>query len=151
MNQAELIPNSVPQIVEKIWEMYPRKVVKRLGVQAILKAIKRHGEQTVFERTRLHAPSLWQKKALGRTAFIPHPTTFFNQDRFMDEPEEVYVDPKGRDKEIRLLTRELETLRNDIDHAKGMMAGERKEKILATLLKRKREVESKRLQLMEED
>jgi hypothetical protein len=44
--------------------------------------MSRHPEADLLEKTRLYATVRGKDKA-----FIPHPSTWFNQDRFLDDPE----------------------------------------------------------------
>ena len=65
----------------EIYDAYPRKVGRPNALRAIRRAIHRHGASTVLERTRLFAQTY-----SGPAEFIPNPSTFFNQDRFLDDP-----------------------------------------------------------------
>tara|TARA_S200002703_G_scaffold118308_1_gene103964 strand:+ start:4082 stop:4831 length:750 start_codon:yes stop_codon:yes gene_type:complete len=65
---------------ECVYALYPRKVGKPKALKAIEKAIQRHGSEKVVEGTKRFAAVC----DLDRQ-FIPHPTTFFNQDRFLDD------------------------------------------------------------------
>ena len=67
---------------EAIYEAYPRKAARPRAIRAISKALRTHGYDFLLERTRLYA-STYQ----GDPAFIPHPATWFNGERFNDNPE----------------------------------------------------------------
>jgi hypothetical protein len=67
-----------------IYWNYPRKVGRPAAIKAILKSLKRTGinPMACFEKVGQYA-----KAVLGKDPqFIPHPATFFNQDRYMDDP-----------------------------------------------------------------
>jgi hypothetical protein len=66
---------------EDIYAAYPRKVGKPVALQAIQKALKTHSAGFLLERTKLFADTY-----NGEPQFIPHPSTWFNQSRFNDDP-----------------------------------------------------------------
>jgi hypothetical protein len=69
--------------VETIYEAYPRKIGKRVALKAITAAIKRGiAPEKLLELTRQYAEAVKG----GDLQFVPHPSTFFNQDRFNDDP-----------------------------------------------------------------
>ena len=67
---------------DAFWVTYPRKVGKRKAADAFTKACKRAPVEEVLAGARRFAadPNLPEKR------FIPHPTTWLNQDRWDDEP-----------------------------------------------------------------
>lgn len=83
---------------DEIYHEYPRKVAPRAAKQAIERAIKRlvKGEYNnkplsqeeaslgLFNRTLIFARS----PAGNRGKFTPHPTTFYNQSRYLDDKKE---------------------------------------------------------------
>ena len=88
---------------DAIYDMYPRHVARRVATKAIERALLRvmgrfeHDENRSdptmdavdFMVNRTH----WYAKATKRwpepdKKFIPHPATWFNQDRFDDDPKE---------------------------------------------------------------
>lgn len=71
------------QQVLAIYDAYPRKDSKQMGLRAIEKAIKKgHSPEMLLEKTNLYAQKMsWQDKQ-----FIPYPSTWFNQERFLDDP-----------------------------------------------------------------
>ncbi len=71
----------VHQQVEKIYQAYPRRVGKPAAVRAIRRALLAYQFDFILERTQLFANTY-----SGDPQFIPNPTTFFNQQRFADEP-----------------------------------------------------------------
>jgi hypothetical protein len=66
---------------EEIYAAYPKKVGKPAALRAIRRAITRHTLEIVLKRTRLYAQTYD-----GPVDYIPNPATFFNQDRFNDDP-----------------------------------------------------------------
>ncbi len=78
--------NSGPELeqqAEEIYKKYPKKVGKPDAINAIKKAINKDGFKHVFERTELYA-----KEYNGESRYIPHPSKFFNQERYNDDPSE---------------------------------------------------------------
>lgn len=72
-----------------IYEAYPRKVGKDQAIKSILKALKSNNFEFLMERTKLFA----QASAGSDEQFIPYPATWFNQQRFNDDPESWYPKP----------------------------------------------------------
>jgi hypothetical protein len=94
---------------EKIYEAYPRKVGKEAALKAIRKAVERlvKGDKTHPPRDAYSARRFLWKKAAQYSAspagqksldknheFRPHPSTWFNQGRYFDDPSE-WVKPNG--------------------------------------------------------
>lgn len=74
-------PALVPSI-EDIWNAYPYKVGKPDGMRAIQKALERGYEADfILARTMAYA-----KARNGDLTFVPNPSTWFNQERFNDDP-----------------------------------------------------------------
>lgn len=81
--------SSTPQALE-IWNAYPRRVKKPAALRAIIKAIDLDGYEQVLWRTQEYA-----KCAQGHDLqFIPHPSTFFNQQMYLDDLEALLPKPK---------------------------------------------------------
>jgi len=72
---------SSPLIEEQIYNAYPRKVAKPIALRAIRRALEKYPFEFLLERTRSFAASY-----NGDPQFIPHPTTWFNGERFNDDP-----------------------------------------------------------------
>jgi hypothetical protein len=66
------------------WQQYPRKVAKPVAQRAYANALKR-GCTTGMLEDALHAWSAYWA-ARGEPEFIPHPSTWLNQDRWADDP-----------------------------------------------------------------
>ena len=78
--------NSGPELeqqAEEIYKIYPKKVGKPSAIQAIKKAINKDGFKHILEKTKLYT-----KQYNGESRYIPHPSTFFNQERYNDDPSE---------------------------------------------------------------
>lgn len=71
------------RIAEEIYACYPRKVAKDVAIKAICGAIARGTSPIVLlERTKAFAAA-----RNGDMDFCPNPATWFNQERFNDDPE----------------------------------------------------------------
>lgn len=85
-NKPALLPNfSCPKAddeAEQIYQAYPRKVAKPVALQKIRKALKTMEFSELLARTMAFARS--QKGADMK--FCPHPSTWFNQERYRDDP-----------------------------------------------------------------
>ena len=66
----------------KIYESYPLKVGKPDALRAIRKAVQKHGFDTILTKTRAFSVARG-----GDTSFVPNPSTWFNQERYNDDPE----------------------------------------------------------------
>lgn len=76
------LPISLKSQALTIYQLYPLHVARPVAIRAINKAIKAFGFEYVKERTELYA-----KIRGGNKDFMPHPSTFYNQERFADDPE----------------------------------------------------------------
>lgn len=66
---------------ELIYKAYPKKVAKPVALRAIRKALKKHAFEFLLEKTQAFA------KVRGENLeFVCHPSTWFNQERFNDDP-----------------------------------------------------------------
>lgn len=81
---------STPEAIA-IYEAYPRKVKKPLAIRAILKALTVHGFDRLLERTQEFA----KRSSVRETQFIPYPATFFNQEMFNDNYDEIFPARNG--------------------------------------------------------
>jgi hypothetical protein len=73
--------SSSPSNEEQIYSAYPKKVGKPAALRAIRRALRKHSFEFLLERTQLFA-----KTCNSPADFIPHPSTWFNQQRFNDDP-----------------------------------------------------------------
>jgi hypothetical protein len=68
--------------VVNIYDAYPRKIGRPAALKAIAKALKKIDPAKLLELTQAYA-----KAVVGSDPqFIPHPATWFNQERFNDDP-----------------------------------------------------------------
>lgn len=67
----------------EIYELYPRKVGKPKAIQSIIKALKNYKFETVKAATEGFSKN-WNGAV--DIQFCPHPSTWFNQERFNDDP-----------------------------------------------------------------
>lgn len=73
---------TAPDSAEQIFQAYPRKVGKPKALEAIRKALKGHPADFLLERTQLFNITCEKPDQ-----FTPYPTTWYNQERFNDDPE----------------------------------------------------------------
>jgi len=71
---------------ERIYRLYPRRIGKPKALASIQKAIAKEGFQKIESATKRFALSWHGKTDL---TYCPHPTTWFNQERYNDESEVV--------------------------------------------------------------
>lgn len=94
---------------ELIYKAYPRKVGKPNALKAIGKAVKTFGRDKVLNATTLYAEKVacWPPNS---TQFVPHPATWFNQQRFNDDSStwERAVNPAEAKKQMDLLQCEID-------------------------------------------
>ncbi|WP_339743366.1 hypothetical protein [uncultured Rubinisphaera sp.] len=65
----------------RIYEIYPRQVKKEAGLKAIDKALCFADEETLTKAVQTFAAA----NAKTEKRYIPHPTTFFNEKRWLDD------------------------------------------------------------------
>jgi hypothetical protein len=66
---------------EQIYNVYPLKKKRPAALRAIKAAIRKVGFETLMEKTRAYAVA-----RNGDLAYMPHPSTWFNQEEFNDDP-----------------------------------------------------------------
>lgn len=69
---------------EDIYKAYPRKVAPPYAIKCIAKACKQFAPEFLLEKTKAYAQAVVGKER----EHIPHPSTWFNQHRFLDDPVE---------------------------------------------------------------
>lgn len=67
--------------IEKIYAAYPLKRAKPDAFKAIRKALQKHSFPDLLSRTEQYA-----KVRNGDLTYVPNPATWFNQERFNDDP-----------------------------------------------------------------
>lgn len=77
---------------EAIYQAYPYKVGKPAALRAIRKQLKNHHVSILLSKTQAFA-----KARNGDMEFCPHCSTFFNQERFNDDPS-TWIPKKSYDK-----------------------------------------------------
>lgn len=77
--------DAVSEAAALIYETYPRKTARPKALKCIQKCISRHGFEHVLSKTQEFS-KLWANVKDKR--FCPHPTTWFNQERYNDPTEE---------------------------------------------------------------
>lgn len=80
VEQSALFP-AQPGQAEQIYSAYPRKVGRPVALKAIQKALRRFSFEFLMERTQAYAAT-----RNGDISFVPNPSTWFNQERFNDDP-----------------------------------------------------------------
>lgn len=73
---------------EVVWKLYPqchRKVAKPKGIQAIRKAIVKSGFDVVHTAAYGYRDAV-DKWSAEDMQFVPMPSTFYGQERYMDDP-----------------------------------------------------------------
>jgi hypothetical protein len=97
-------PDRLDASFGEFWQVYPRKVGKRAARAAFERAARRASVEEILDGARRFAAD----PNLPETRFIPHPTTWLNQDRWADEPlpprtDARRGDPGGRNRAFTLL------------------------------------------------
>ena len=69
-------------VFEEFWKLYPRKVSKRVA-QKIWERMTKDEQEAAFEALPVHI-KYWKLKETDLD-FIPHASTWLNQERFEDE------------------------------------------------------------------
>jgi len=73
-------PGSTSSQEEQIYDAYPKKVGRPAALRAIRRALAKHPFDFLLECTRRYAQT-----CNSPADFIPHPSTWFNQERFNDD------------------------------------------------------------------
>jgi len=78
---------------DKIYQAYPRKVGKAAAIKAITKALTKIDYNGLLNKVQAYAnATAWQENR----SLIPHPATWFNQERWLDDPKEWEQPTQGR-------------------------------------------------------
>jgi hypothetical protein len=73
-----------PPGFREFWTGYPRRVARAEAVKSYLQAVKRDGPDVIATGAATWA-NHWQAEGTEQR-YIPHPTTWLNQSRYLDEP-----------------------------------------------------------------
>lgn len=85
LNQPQTPFGDLEEMIEwisKIYQAYPRKVGKPAAIRAIRKAMKGSSPELLLTKTEAYA----RAREGQPDKFTPHPATWFNQERFNDDP-----------------------------------------------------------------
>ena len=89
----------------EIYEAYPRHIGRIAALKAIGKAVREMARtmgETLARETIMRATVRFACSEAGqRGQFTPHPATWFNQGRYLDDPQEWNGDASGRLSETR--------------------------------------------------
>ena len=92
------------QLAESVYEAYPRKVGRPVALRAILKALTTTDHETLLKATVAYA----EARRGQDQQFTPMPATWFNQQRYLDEPStwtnSPAIKPKERNERTEHLT-----------------------------------------------
>ena len=90
-----------------MWAIYPRKENKPAAMKKIEPAIKEHGLELILRQVTAWAES-WDERAKvegeGKRKYIQHPTTWFNQERYLEESSDWFP---------------IKNKKRKVDHGKG--------------------------------
>lgn len=109
-----VVESKIDPQVESLYKTYPRKVGKVTAIKAIQKALRSHTYDFLIEATAAYAQAVaqWDETKLG---YVPHPATWFNQQRFNDDRVEwtrnqkkPHLDPIALEREARSLETQIE-------------------------------------------
>lgn len=99
------------QLVEQLYDAYPRKVGRPAGLAAIRAALKREKAKRDLgmpAAEMLAKTQLWAKACSKRCAadpqarqFIKHPATWFNQQSYLEDPGEWGLNVKADERQTR--------------------------------------------------
>jgi len=76
-----------PTPAEQLYALYPRKIGRLRALAAIDRALERHSRETLVAASTAYAAAVRQYSDAERQ-FVPHPASWFNGERFLDDPAE---------------------------------------------------------------
>ena len=88
--------NKINYEFESFWKIYPRKIGKGLARKAYEKALKKNGVEKINSAAVVFAENSKSKDP----KFIPHPSTWLNQERWddvIDAPKDIGIDQMFRE------------------------------------------------------
>jgi hypothetical protein len=105
---------------ETIYNVYPRKVGKPAALKSIQKAIDSFGFERLLEATEGFF-ECWRSATKEELQFCPHPSTWFNQERYADDPATWRREGAGRngqstksdDRFFKDIEQQIERLKNE--------------------------------------
>lgn len=97
-----LIDADDQKVFDQFWAAYPRKVAKPTARRAFEKKFREHGNAL---NAGLAAWNEYWDASKQELQFIPHPATWLNQERYLDEPPPVAVSSSKSARSISVLQR----------------------------------------------
>jgi len=79
------------QKVNELYQAYPRKVGTAAAKRAIERALKRESFSVLMEKVVAFAGRMEPFRGTDKWQFVPHPSTWFNQDRWQDEEDGLFL------------------------------------------------------------
>jgi hypothetical protein len=110
------MPQLPNEVATQIYNIYPRKVARRAALRSIVNALTRIHDGEINQK-----PMAWEdaykflitkttqyagSPAGNRGSLTPHPTTFFNQSRYLDHEIEWFRQTVDEERQTRLLATE---------------------------------------------
>ena len=74
-----------PQGFSEFYELYVRKLDRVRAMRAYARALQRTDAETIERALRAQLPEMREKLTRGEKEFIPHPATWLNNDRWLQE------------------------------------------------------------------
>ena len=81
----KVLSESVQSQAQEIYSLYPKKVGRPKAIAAILKALRSEPFEDLRTATSRYAAA-WKDALPEERQFCPHPATWFNQERYLDDP-----------------------------------------------------------------
>lgn len=82
------LPSRTVDEFDVFWGKYPKKRSKPAARRAFLAAKRRHGTDAIMAGLARHRFS-------SEVRFVPYPASWLNQERYLEEPEDLAADPWG--------------------------------------------------------
>jgi hypothetical protein len=83
-NRGQSNTQATTQQIEDIYQAYPRKMGKGAAIKAIKKSLNKISPMHLLIKVDTYASvTSWQDKQ-----YLPFPATWFNQERWLDDPKE---------------------------------------------------------------
>lgn len=88
---------------ETLYAAYPRKVGRGAALPAIQRALRKVSYDALMTAIKSYATQ-WAGRDREEMKYCPHPATWFNQERWADEPEEIveYAPAEAKEEEANL-------------------------------------------------
>lgn len=90
---------NVVEQAESIYNAYPKHVGRRMAIKAIIRALDRTDYHRLLERTKEFSEIVSHIKGTDKEwKWVPHPSTWYNQDRWDDDFDDYRIRfPKKED------------------------------------------------------